>query len=607
MHPLVAASLYGGLPAGERARRHARAARLLERERADPEAVALHLLRSEPSGEAATVAVLRAAAERASRRGAPESATVFLRRALAEPPREQAVEADVRCELGLALGAHAQPGAPALLLEAVELAASPDRRAEIALSGARALGLAGHFDDAIELCRRGLEQGADVPADLLALLEAELVCDAWLNASTVPEAYERLRRAASSPPPLELWRINAAWKVAREAGPAHEARGLLAAALEARALEGHADSLLGTVATFVQIADEDLDAAREHCGALIDVARPRGWRIALAHGRFLRAIALVRAGRIRDAEADARLAFDFKLANSPAVALIWSLFPLVDALVELGELDEADGALATGGLAGDPPAGALAGPLLLESRARLRLAQRRHADAHADLHAAAGRWSDLGVRHPGLAAWRVDDAAALWRSATSRRARRLAEEHLELAGRVGLPGPRGAGLRALSHTAGREEAVVLLEEAVALLADSPAQLEHARALVELGAALRRANRRDAARDPLRRGLDLADRGGMRVLARRARDELQATGARPRRNALSGVDSLTPAERRVATLAAQGHGNREIAQELYVSRRTVETHLTHVFQKLDLTTRNELRDALGGARADRQAA
>jgi DNA-binding CsgD family transcriptional regulator len=171
-----------------------------------------------------------------------------------------------------------------------------------------------------------------------------------------------------------------------------------------------------------------------------------------------------------------------------------------------------------------------------------------------------------------------------------------------LAERTGLPGPRAAGLRALARTTDRDEAIGLLEQAVDLVAASPSQLEHTRALVELGSALRRANHRSAARAPLRRGLELADRGGMRLLARRARDELKAAGARPRRAALSGVDSLTPAEHRVATLAAEGHSNREIAQLLYVTRRTVETHLTHVFQKLDITTRAELDDALSGTAA-----
>jgi DNA-binding CsgD family transcriptional regulator len=118
-----------------------------------------------------------------------------------------------------------------------------------------------------------------------------------------------------------------------------------------------------------------------------------------------------------------------------------------------------------------------------------------------------------------------------------------------------------------------------------------------RALVDLGAALRRANRRAAARAPLAEALALAGPGGLRLLADRARRELHAVGARPRRDAVSGVDSLTPAEHRVATLAAQGHSNREIAQRLYVTRRTVETHLTHAFQKLGLATRAELTAVL----------
>jgi DNA-binding NarL/FixJ family response regulator len=128
---------------------------------------------------------------------------------------------------------------------------------------------------------------------------------------------------------------------------------------------------------------------------------------------------------------------------------------------------------------------------------------------------------------------------------------------------------------------------------VELLAGSPVRIEHARALVDLGAALRRANRRAEAQEVLRRGLDLADRLGMRRLARRALDELRATGARPRRSAHSGLDALTPAEHRVAVLAAEGLSNREIAQQLYVTRRTVETHLTHAFQKLGLAARADL--------------
>jgi DNA-binding CsgD family transcriptional regulator len=593
VHPLVAGALYNGMPGAERAVRHAEAARILSGERADPEAVALHLVRSEPERDAQTVDALRTAARRASLRGAPESAAVFLRRALAEPPPDRAVEADVRSELGIVLAAHLQADAPLLLREAVDMSDLPDQRSRIALSGSRALGLAGRFEEAIQLCRRGLEYVDGVSPPLLARLEAELVCNAWLRAPTVTQAREQQHRIASSTPPSPLWWINAAWQSMMDGRPANEARALLDLALAGGALEGEPDSLLATTMKFALIACGDLPAAEQQCDALIDRARPRGWLIALAHGSFMRAIVRFQAGRIRAAEADARLSFDYKVGVSPPDALIWSVFPLVDALTELGELAGADAVLAEAGQLADPPVGALASPMLLESRARLRSAQGRHPEAHADLLAAAERWRELGIRHPGVAMWRVDDARVLVMLGDLSGARRIAEEHLELAATLGLAGPRGAGLRALAATVPRVQAVDLLEQAVDLLASSTAQLEHTRALVDLGAALRRANRRADARDPLRCALELADRDGMLCLAARARDELRATGARPRRSALHGVESLTPAEYRVAALAAEGHSNPEIAQQLYVTRRTVETHLTHVFQKLGLTTRAEL--------------
>ena len=93
---------------------------------------------------------------------------------------------------------------------------------------------------------------------------------------------------------------------------------------------------------------------------------------------------------------------------------------------------------------------------------------------------------------------------------------------------------------------------------------------------------------------------------MVLLARRAQAELQAAGARPRRPALTGPDALTPTEHRVATLAAAGHSNPDIAQQLYVTRRTVETHLTHAFQKLDITNRDQLAACLAGDHETRAA-
>jgi len=592
-HPLIAGALYANLAHGERALWHADAARVLSAERVDPERVALHLLRADPHADPGTVDALRAAAAGATARGAPESAARFLRRAVAEPPVDQHVAADVRLELGLAQAAHAQPDVPAILREAVELAASAAQRTEIALRGARALGLAGHFDHALDLSRRGLEHSTGTPPEDRERLEAELICNASLQADTAHEAQARLSSRPCEPARLGLWRVNAAMRAMLEGRPASDALALLEPLLADGALDREYDSVLPTTATFVLVAYDELQAATARCAALIELARPSGWRIALAHASFLRTMALVRAGRIRDALPDARLTFDFKLANSPPPALLWSLHPLVDALSEADELDAADAALAAAGQLGEPPLGAFSAPLLLESRARLRLAQHRPAEAHADAQAAAARWIELEGRHAAVASWRVESACALTAMGESTEARRLADEHLQLADRLGTAGPRGAGLRALAHAGDPDERIPLLERAVMLLANSPAQLEHTRALVDLGAALRRANRRRDARAPLRLALDLADRHGMRLLARRARAELQATGARPRRPALTGMDALTPTEHRVATLAAHGHSNPDIAQQLYVTRRTIETHLTHAFQKLDITTRADL--------------
>jgi DNA-binding CsgD family transcriptional regulator len=176
-------------------------------------------------------------------------------------------------------------------------------------------------------------------------------------------------------------------------------------------------------------------------------------------------------------------------------------------------------------------------------------------------------------------------------------ARELAAEELERARRWGTPRALGFAQRTAGLVAGGSGGIELLRESEANFADSPSVYGHARSLTELGAALRRAGFDRDARDPLRRALDLADRCGARHLTTRARDELVATGARPRRRALSGSDALTPSERRVAWLAADGRSNPEIAQTLFVTVRTVEGHLTQTYSKLGISSREQLPDAL----------
>ncbi len=147
----------------------------------------------------------------------------------------------------------------------------------------------------------------------------------------------------------------------------------------------------------------------------------------------------------------------------------------------------------------------------------------------------------------------------------------------------------------LSH--GGVRGMELLSESVSILRESPALLERAHSLVELGGALQRTGRRSAAREPLTEALDLTARCGARPLAARAREELRATGARPRREWRTGLEALTPGELRVVQLAAQGHSNRDIACQLYETLKTVQGHLSRAYTKLGISSRSQLSSFL----------
>jgi DNA-binding CsgD family transcriptional regulator len=161
----------------------------------------------------------------------------------------------------------------------------------------------------------------------------------------------------------------------------------------------------------------------------------------------------------------------------------------------------------------------------------------------------------------------------------------------------GAPRALGIALRVSGLAESGEHGVELLHESVASLRESPARLELAHSLTELGAALRRSGARRAAAEPLGEALDLAVRCAARRLAARAREELTATGARPRRAWRTGVEALTPSELRVVRLAAEGASNREIAHQLFVTLKTVEGHLSRAYTKLGVKGRDELSRVL----------
>ena len=153
------------------------------------------------------------------------------------------------------------------------------------------------------------------------------------------------------------------------------------------------------------------------------------------------------------------------------------------------------------------------------------------------------------------------------------------------------------------HTAGLLEhgdaRIQMLKRATDELAHSQSRLEYAQALYDYGAALRRANRRSEARLPLQTALTISREARAGPLRDRAAQELKATGARVSRPALTGVDSLTASEHRIASMAGSGMSNRDIAQALFVTVKTVEMHLGHAYNKLNLSGRTQLAAALGG--------
>jgi DNA-binding NarL/FixJ family response regulator len=178
-------------------------------------------------------------------------------------------------------------------------------------------------------------------------------------------------------------------------------------------------------------------------------------------------------------------------------------------------------------------------------------------------------------------------------------ARQTAEEQLRIARRWGTAGPVAAALRSLAAAEQGTARVDLLTQARSVLEGSRDALERMHVLLELGTALRHLRRQSESREPLLEALELAERGGAALVAERARAELAATGIKRRkRTFLAGIEALTPSERRVATMAAEGMSNPEIAQSLFVTRKTVEKHLANAYAKLEIGSRGELPQALG---------
>lgn len=537
VHPLLREAVIATLSPLERSHLHGRAARELADEGADAERVATHLLEAPPAQDDEAFVALLEAATNALAAGRADQAAALLDRAMAGQPSEA-----VRIGLGLArsdvLSAEGRHAEAAELLH-VELAGSTVQDEEVA----------GELDAAY-------------------VSAASLVPDAHRASRPVRE-----RMLAGLPAaPSQRQRRALARSLVYESLlglPGAEVRRLAELAWgDGKLLSDHAaGECTGTLLCASLLFVDELERVVE-----ISRALPPGTGV-----RSCRAWALANRGALAEVAAE----------ETVALALCH---------LERGELGQADAVL-------DRVAPALAPApigtaLVFELRARLRLAQHRPEEALREVAAAAAELQgETDAPSPGAVPIRSTAALVHLALGQAEQARQLAEEELKQAQLVEAPRPVIRALRVLGLATGGAGGIELLTQAVELGAASPPRLEYIHALVDLGAALRRTNRRSDAREPLRLGLELAEQGDVLALVRRARTELLATSSRPDLLTLSGPESLTASQRRVAELAVRGLTTREIAEALFVRPKTVEFHLRQIYRKLDITSRDQLAAAL----------
>jgi DNA-binding CsgD family transcriptional regulator len=601
IHPLLRRAIYEGIPPAARADGHRRAGLLLASEGIRPTRAGAHLLRSEPAADPTVVAVLRDAAREALADGAPHTAARLLGRALSEPPPSE-LRGAVLAELGQAEARARDPEAVEHLTKALDLSRDPATRVRLAGELGNLLvwvgrPLQGHA--IVTSTIEDLDDDAD-PA-LRAALEMVRAAAASVERTLVGEVEPRLPElrelaVAAGPQGRALLIFEGAWRA--QSGPYDDSwrelfdRGLDGGRFLAEQTAG--SPIVPLAAAVLTLADE-VDRAENLLAGIRADAHARGsidaHLTALTWGSLL----ALRQGELRHAESDARTALELAERHEVVWTKVWSTAFLVQTLIERGAIEEADRLCEQAPL--DRVLGSSAALHALLARGRLRLAQGRRADAIEDLRAAG---DGVIVNNPSYVPWRSMLALAL-AGVDPGEARSLVDAELARARELGQPRGIGIALRAHGLLVRGADGIALLSEAADVLRQSPARLELARALCDLGSTQRRAGQRSDSREPLREALELAQRCDAEPLAERAREELLATGAHPRRERLWGPDALTPSERRVAELAASGLTNREIAQALFVTSKTVGTHLGRIYQKLELQgahAREQIAERLG---------
>jgi DNA-binding CsgD family transcriptional regulator len=596
VHPLTRAAIYNDLPLGKRSKAHNAAARLLAARGADPDAIAVHLLASDPIGDPETVELLQVAAARALERGAPSAAVRYLRRAWAEPPPADA-RRPLLAELLIALGRSAEPLTPELRETLTrELGSAPEVLATCARDLAWVLNGSGHPEDASVVLGRAIEAAFDAGSiDSALQLEVQRLFVDLARPNEIKRRMDPYRQRLEPGGPAErLWFAVEAWRLMLVGENARQAAELARQALEGwQIFVEQPTSPVTPQLILVLAVAEDFECAERALEVMLAGARAIGSTPLEGASLALRSDAEFRRGMIAGAAANARTAIEIARSHDFVPAMPLTIAWITQALIERGDLTEATHELELSGMTVQVPDHMSYTPILY-CRAMLELGQGNPRRALEDL-------MEIGRRETrsetSFFLWDSDAAVVLASLGEREEAERLAHTGLERARRWGTAGSLGHATRSLGLVMGGSEGLEHMREALKLVETSESGLEHMRALTDFGAALRRGGRRADAREPLRKALELARRNGALAIAKRAHEELEATGEKLGPLIAVGVASLTPSERRIAKLAAEGLTNREIAQTLFLSVKTVESHLRGAYRKLDIRSREDLPHSL----------
>jgi len=599
VHPIVRAAIYNELTPGRLTIAHRQIADLLTEEGAEIDATAGHLLLSQPIGSQNTIELLRQAAAHAFGVGAPGNAATYIARAIEEGP-ERELRAELLLELGLARKLTGEIASALEYLEQVSnVTGHPVTRTRAAIEAAMIRVFSGDWQGPLETIEAALAELGEQDLDLLLATEASLGVMMGYDQGLVPrldlrldELDELANTSGTAARPL-LMTLGGIGAMRGERNDVTRVR-IERAWDGGRYLEAGVSIELLPQGCYGLLFCDEIESLEQIVQTIRTHARARGSLMEFLVATTVASSLETRRGRLPAAEAELRVGCDGSIEHGYMFALPTLLWGSADVLIERPAAADVVALVETLDPAQMP--NNFNAAIVSEVRGRLRFVAGDRASAIADLRYAGRIFDALHAANPNAVSWR-SALALMLEPAEYEEAVELVNTELGDARSIGQARGIGIALRALGTLVGDEAGRSHLQEAVSVLADSPARLEHARALVEFGSALRRGGARAAAREPLREGLELAARCGASRLLDRARDELAASGARPRRLYQTSRDALTPSELRVAQLAAEGRATKEIAQSLFVTTKTIDAHLQHAYTKLGINSRKQLEEAL----------